>query len=442
MTTDSPAKPPEESDDNGSKDHSSEQPKTSESQASDSVNTSSPSTSPPDTSASKVKTSSAAPDNAPSAARRASTSASTNTHTTKVALPAWAWLVLLILIVAAAGLGFRSWQEFNASQLAAQQTQQLQQQLIALQGELAQWQGEQQQQLQGDLAQQAAIQDSVAGLDQRLSEHSRRLRSLSTTSREDWLLAEAEYLLRLAQQRLLMERSGSGAVALLVAADDILRQVDDADLFPVRDKLQRDITQLKLLPQVDRQGLYLQLLAVIGQIEQLPMIPVWQAESLTVERTGDEQPVSDVAETGVWPTVKASFWRVMAQLKDQVRIRRDDEPLQPLLPPDAGGYLKQNLRFLLEQAQLAMLREETAVYQASLAQADALLLEYFATQDTAQRLAAQVRDLAAQPIAIELPSINGSLLALQDYIRRLHRLDDRAGTPQLSEQDSSPAEAP
>ena len=41
-------------------------------------------------------------------------------------------------------------------------------------------------------------------LPQRLDSHNKRLLSLSSTSREDWLLAEAEYLLRLANQRLLM----------------------------------------------------------------------------------------------------------------------------------------------------------------------------------------------------------------------------------------------
>ena len=47
---------------------------------------------------------------------------------------------------------------------------------------------------------------ALSQVDQRINAQQQRLINLSTTSREDWLLAEAEYLLRLANQRVLIER--------------------------------------------------------------------------------------------------------------------------------------------------------------------------------------------------------------------------------------------
>src|SRR5690606_8016466 len=63
--------------------------------------------------------------------------------------------------------------------------------------------------------QQAALEtleDQVARLQVTLNGQQERLRALSTTTREDWLLAEAQYLLRLANQRILTERDGANAL--------------------------------------------------------------------------------------------------------------------------------------------------------------------------------------------------------------------------------------
>src|SRR5690606_5363670 len=78
------------------------------------------------------------------------------------------------------------------------------------------------------------LETQVSESQLRLNNHQERLQALSTTTREDWLLAEAEYLLRLANQRILTERQTANALSLMVTADDILKEIDDPDLFVVR----------------------------------------------------------------------------------------------------------------------------------------------------------------------------------------------------------------
>src|SRR5690606_16217521 len=140
---------------------------------------------------------------------------------------------------------------------------QLQQQLRAREAEPQQLREQLERALNQRLEQQARQQEqALTSLEERLENANRRLRAMSSTNREDWKLAEAEYLLRLANQRLLMERDGGNALALAQEVDQILRDLNDTDLFPVRRALARDITALKLADQVDREGLYLQLMAL------------------------------------------------------------------------------------------------------------------------------------------------------------------------------------
>lgn len=350
-------------------------------------------------------------------------------------VPAWMLLLLLLLAFACMALAYFGWYELEGQMVHQQQlTQQLErqeQQWFETQKEI----GKLDQRQKEQTAEWSTHLDSV---EQQVEQHSRRLKSLSTTTRDDWLLAEAEYLLRLANQRMLMERGTVGALGLLESVDDILAELDDSELFGVRDKLSRDIATLKLTPTVDRSGLYLRLSALGDKIEQLPELP-----RLPKEGTEEAEPLipHDASEGGLkastfWSKLKDHFWNAMDKVKHQVRIRHHDKPLEPLLPPDGARYLRQNIRFNLEQAQLAMLREEQTIYRHSLQQAEDLLRQYFSNQPQALLIADQLQELSEKDVVVTLPSISGSLSAMQDYIDKLHLLDEQAGRPQLEPEDT------
>lgn len=339
------------------------------------------------------------------------------------------WVLIVIAFVVAGVLGggfYWGWQSLSKQQAGldvfADSLQQQQQRLIGLQQQL--------QQTEKSRAAEKVQNDQVlADLTRRLQSHGKRLIALSSTSREDWLLAETEYLLRLANQRLLMERGTLGAQALLVAADNILRDLDDVDLFPVRRAITSDLNALKLAGQVDREGLYLQLAALAEQLQALtpimaPTLPardtataVDQSTGTAADRSGDQPSVASI-----WATVKQSLQRTLTRFEDFLRVRHHDEPVSPLLTVEHQFYLSQNLRLMIERAQLAMLREDTRIYQHSLEQAQSWLTTYYALNDQAKFLQAELDSLKQQPVAQELPSIAGSLSELKAYIERLHKL--------------------
>lgn len=340
------------------------------------------------------------------------------------------WLVILLLLIGLGVAGYFAWQ-------FQQRTDQALTALSSDSAKNSQNTSAAMDQFRSDVSRQLAAAEnsqqqqllaSLESFEQRLDQHSRRLRSLSTTSREDWLLAEAEYLIRLATQRLLMERQPQGALALLEGADQILLEIDDLDLFSVREKLARDITALKLVPLIDRSGLYLRLAAIADEVLQLPTAPRMPTSAASGkpefgQSESDQSESSELSETSGYQQLLDNLQTAAEGIGRYIRVTRHDQNVEPLLPPDGGLYLRQNLRFMIERAQLALLREEADIYRHSLEQAVLTLQQYFSTQERAAPLIESLLELSDRKVAPELPNINGSLVALQDYIERLHQLD-------------------
>jgi uroporphyrin-3 C-methyltransferase len=116
------------------------------------------------------------------------------------------------------------------------------------------WQDQLQQgldQLQAEAASQAASQAQAArSLEEQMAAVRTELARFSATDRDSWLLAEAEYLLRLANQRLIMAGDTESAQALLGSADSVLRELDDVSLHQVRAAVASDIAAVRAVPEV------------------------------------------------------------------------------------------------------------------------------------------------------------------------------------------------
>lgn len=348
------------------------------------------------------------------------------------------WLALLVLCLLLVGAGYGGWYwwqdlgqnqqqrlgelESAVAQLSEQLRREQEQQARAIETAAQQMR----RQLADELEQMNNRQrQALNRFGEQLDNTNRRLRSLSSADREDWKLAEAEYLLRLANQRMLMERDGGNALALAQEADKILRDLNHSDLFPIRRALARDISALKLIERIDREGLYLQLLALSEQLDQLPLVePLGRGEP-------DAEPVADEAsapgeEAGRWQRIKyrvaQSFRNLQSRLSDHLRIRRHDEPVQALLSQSERQYLRQNLNLMLEQAQVALLREQTEVYRVNLLRAADWLEQHYALNPQSRAVREQLQALADTPISQTLPDMGQALALLQAHVERLHRL--------------------
>lgn len=320
-----------------------------------------------------------------------------------------ALLLVIALAVVVALLGWWGWQRLEAQQQRLDQADANAEAIADLESRFEDSESERQSALEEA---QASLRDEFESyrgeVDDTLDRVLDELSSQQDTDEREWLHAEAAYLLRLANQRLQLERDVEGAAALLRTADERLREADNPALVPVRREIASELAELDSVPRVDRAGLYL---AINAQQQQLAKLPLTQDIEEIAAQPGEDTPPS-----GGW---QEQLGRFASELKDLVTVRRHDQELEALITPQQESYLRQNARLVLEQAQLALLREEPELYQASLDKAIELVRGYYATdrdgvETTLERLN-ELRDASIRP---ELPDISGSQQALATFIER------------------------
>ncbi|WP_136068288.1 uroporphyrinogen-III C-methyltransferase [Modicisalibacter radicis] len=315
-------------------------------------------------------------------------------------------LVIILALVVLLG-GWWGWQKLQTQQQRLTQIEGNAQAISRLESQLGD--GDQQRQqamqtLRDDFQQYR--EEMNATLDKVLEQ----LASKQQTDTSEWRLAEVEYLLRLANQRLQLERDVKGAMSLLETADERLAQIDNPALTPVRRAIQSEIGALDSVAQVDRTGLYLELMA---QQEQLARLPLEQDVQQQAAEAGDTSPME-----GGWRQQLSRFGQ---ELKDLVVVRKHDQALEALMTPEQESYLRQNVRLQLEQAQLALLQSNAELYAASLDKARKLIERYYDTgnQGVANSLE-RLATLADRNVHPELPDISASLQQLREIMERRH----------------------
>jgi uroporphyrin-3 C-methyltransferase len=260
--------------------------------------------------------------------------------------------------------------------------------------------------LRSEIAQQRTELEQQAAL---LARQGGELARIGASDRQSWMIAEAEYLLRLANQRLIMSADVTAATALLESADGILRELDDARMHTVRSAIAGDLAALRAVPRVDVEGLYVRLTALLEQADRLVIFRMPEEEAPQPEP--GQQPAQ-------WQQrLEKGYEEALLKLSDYLVIRRRDEPMETLLDPQLEGLVRQNLRLLLQQAQVALLSGEQSLYRESLQRAQQWVEEFFQTDEVAARaLSGELAQLAGEKIAVALPDVSGSLQALRDAL--------------------------
>lgn len=328
------------------------------------------------------------------------------------------WIVCLILLAGLIALAFWSWQQWQNQQSLQQSLSHVSDLNRQLDQRLDQGSSDRSERLQ-------SLETTLREQQQRLNEqqrqvdhNARELLDAGNRTRTDWLLAEAEYLLRIANQRLLIENDIRGALAALNSADDVLRETDDVGVYPVREQLAREILALRSVKDVDRTGLYLQLEAARETVTELTdqaliaeRAPGFTGDS---DRGGDTTDSNDNALARAWQQTRNS-------LAEVVSIRRLDDPVKPLLSPDQSAWARLNLQLMLEQAELAVLRGHEDLYQQAMDKAlESLEAWYDESNNRVTALIRTLTELRDHEINPELPDISRSLTLLKGRIAGRH----------------------
>lgn len=338
-----------------------------------------------------------------------------------------AGLALLLALLVAAWNGWTWWQETSE----ADSTADLQAALVSLQAEQEALQRAQRAQAQrldaveglelteglsrleeavaqarsvagSDRARLAGIEEAQGDIGARIDALEGRVAAVvvrGESPRQQLNLAEVDYLLRSANERLLLYGDARTADRALALADEQLEALDDPVYLSVRQSIAAARRALDSVEQPDTIALTGSLAGLQGDIPGLPF------PGEVVVRS-DSGAVDTEQDPGVWARFKAA-------VSGLVSVRRQDVDAS-LVSLEDKDYVRQGLWLQLETARLALLREDDAAFTAALDRAQATLEQYFdADSASVQRFADELGRLAGAQLAVDWPDISAPWERLQ-----------------------------
>jgi uroporphyrin-3 C-methyltransferase len=202
-------------------------------------------------------------------------------------------------------------------------------------------------------------------------------------------LAEVDYLLRLANERLKLFSDPAAADQALELADMHLAALDNPMYLGVRQDIaaaRREIAALEL-PDF---------LGIANQLDQAQqMIP----SLVFPEDSPQTPPGAPEAEEGWWAKLKGVF-------SNLVTVRRSTEEESQRISLQDKDFIRQRLWTQLEVAHLALMRHDQQAFRTSLERARETLSAWFEESDRHyQALNADIEKLLAVDIAVSVPDI-------------------------------------
>lgn len=343
-----------------------------------------------------------------------------------------------IAIALAAGIGLYGWGKQQAT-AQTETSDALATQLTALQKA----QESQKAELEGVIKKQAAQLDEAnrqqVALAKQLDEVQQKVATISGSDAKTWLLAQADFLVKLAGRKLWSDQDVTTAAALLKSADASLADMNDPSLITARRAITDDIASLSSVAQIDYDGIILKLNQLSNQIDNLRL----------ADNDTDGSPMdSDSSEL----SSSLSEWRVNLQKSWQnfmdsfITIRRRDDTAVPLLAPNQDVYLRENIRSRLLVAAQAVPRHQEETYRQALDNVSTWVRAYYDTDDAATKaFLEEVDKLSQQNITMDLPETLGSQAILEKLMQtRVRNLlaQPTASTEAPATQTDAPAAAP
>ncbi|AJJ61516.1 uroporphyrinogen-III C-methyltransferase [Yersinia aldovae] len=315
-------------------------------------------------------------------------------HREKRTGPILGAIAIALAIALGAGLYYHGHQQAqlqNAANIA------LQEQLAALK----QSQLQEKQQLESLLQQQGKALEAAdrqqTSLARQLNELQEKVATISGSDAKTWLLAQADFLVKMAGRKLWNDQDVTTAATLLKSADASLADMNDPSLIDVRRALTEDISTLSAVSQVDFDGIILKLNQLSNQVDNLRL-----ADNNTDDSPMDADSDELSSSLSEWRQNLSKSWHSF--MSDFITIRRRDSTAEPLLAPNQDIYLRENIRSRLLVAAQAVPRHQNEVYKQSLEIVSTWVRAYFDIDDPSTKaFLDELEELSQQSISMDMP---------------------------------------
>ncbi len=252
------------------------------------------------------------------------------------------------------------------------------------------------------------------------------MQSLSR-SRDEFLIADIESTLRLAQEH--TQLSGS-SVPMLAALRSLQRRLHaaSAQFAPVQRAVTQDLARIESTSFLDTPALLARLNGLLRLADEVPLANAMARAgtappSPAKARTSDTAAVN-TAPAADWTQRLNAWWQrqwayASETLRGLVRVSRIDGPEAALLAPDEAFFLRENLQLLLLNARQALLARQPEAARLDLLRAESLLKKYFdPNAATTRQMLELLHGAQLQVQNLTLPRADATLAALAAWVAR------------------------
>lgn len=239
-------------------------------------------------------------------------------------------------------------------------------------------------------------------------------------TRGDWLIADAEYLLSVANERLHLVGDVNTTRAALEAADQRLRESGDTGTIKIREEIAKEISLLQGIAPPDMVGLYSRLQALEVDVAKLALALPYAGKPLTPpEESNNDSAVSEDSNDLINSAIHG--------LEGIVTIKRSEKPIKEILTQEQADFIREQLKIKLELVKIALVHQDDSLFQASLKDLSGWGMQHFTNNEALGHFTSELDKLQLVKLRTQFPDISQSLKMLRDVTKLRIETDKALG---------------
>lgn len=265
--------------------------------------------------------------------------------------------------------------------------------------------------------------DNLGSTRKRLATEITQVKRQLGKTRGDWLIADAEYLLSIANQRLHLVGDVNTARMAFEAADQRLRESGDTAVFKVREQITKEIAGLRGVKVPDVVGLYASIQLLKDKVAKLAVRLPYAGKPLTESKqihNHDEEQEEQEEDHGLLNSV-------LHQLEGYVTVKHTDQAVAHILTEEEVSFIRQQLGVKFEVIKIALVQQNDAIYQASIVDAKKWVKDNFTINPQSIRVLEELGRLSTIHLRTNFPDVSKSLKMIKDITKLRIETDKQQG---------------
>ncbi len=229
-------------------------------------------------------------------------------------------------------------------------------------------------------------------------------------TRGDWLVADAEYLLSVANQRLHLMGDINTTKMALVAADQRLRESGDTAAFKVREQIAKEISDLDRVKKPDIVGVYSSVQNLKDKVKTLAVLLPYAGKPLTESKQVHNHDQAQEADHGMLNSA-------LSLLEGYVTVKHSDQPVTEIITVQNAEFIKQQLNVKLEMIKISLVQQNDALFQTNITDAIQWIKTNFTKNKSSNTILAELETLNNVQLRTQFPDISKSLKMVRDIVK-------------------------